>query len=59
MKQLRKCQAKEELKTIQARIAALARGIQTQPENALDYAQALEVQLLLLDRVIHNLSERE
>ena len=56
MKQLRKCQAKEELKTIQARIAALARGIQTQPENALDYAQALEVQLLLLDRVIHNLS---
>jgi len=47
----------QDLKQIQARIAALVRGIQTQPDNVADYAQALEVQLLLLDEVIGNLPE--
>ncbi|AFZ42338.1 hypothetical protein PCC7418_0089 [Halothece sp. PCC 7418] len=45
----------QDLKEIQARIAALVRGIQTQPDNAADYAEALEVQLLLLNEVIENL----
>jgi len=47
----------QDLKQIQARIAALVRGIQTQPENVADYAEALEVQLLLLNKVIENISE--
>ena len=47
----------QDLKQIQARIAALVRGIQTQPDNVADYAEALEVQLLLLNKVIDNLPE--
>ncbi len=47
----------QDLKQIQARIAALVRGIQTQPDNVADYAEALEVQLLLLNEVIENLPE--
>ncbi len=47
----------QDLKQIQARIAALVRGIQTQPDNIADYAEALEVQLLLLNEVIENLPE--
>lgn len=48
----------EDLKTIQARITALVRGLQTQPENAADYAEALEVQVLLLNEVIENLAQK-
>jgi hypothetical protein len=47
----------QDLKHIQARIAALVRGIQSQPDNLADYVQALEVQLLLLNEVIENLSQ--
>ncbi|NBD17950.1 MAG: hypothetical protein GVY04_18010 [Cyanobacteria bacterium] len=47
----------QDLKHIQARIAALVRGIQSQPDNLADYVQALEVQLLLLKEVIDNLPQ--
>jgi len=47
----------QDLKQIQARIAALVRGIRTQPDNIADYTEALEVQLLLLDQVIENLPQ--
>jgi hypothetical protein len=47
--------AKQDLEYIQARIAAVAEGIQNNPDNAIDYAQALEVNVILLSQVIHNL----
>lgn len=47
--------AKQDLEYIQARIAAVARGLQIDPDNAIDYAQALEVHVILLSQVIHNL----
>ncbi|MDR9403676.1 MAG: hypothetical protein RI580_09570 [Halothece sp. Uz-M2-17] len=47
----------QELKEIQARIAALVRGLQTQPDNVADYTEALEVQLLKLNEIIENLPE--
>lgn len=47
--------AKQDLEYIQARIAAVARGLQSNPDNAIDYAQALEVHVVLLNQVIHNL----
>jgi hypothetical protein len=45
----------KDLRQIQARIAALIRGMQTHPENADDYSEAMKVQLLLLDQVIERL----
>lgn len=47
--------AKQDLEYIQARILAVARGIQSNPDNAIDYAQALEVHVIMLNQVIHNL----
>lgn len=49
----------QELEHIQARIAAVTRGIQSNPDNASDYAQALEVQLMLLNQVIHRLNSAD
>lgn len=49
----------KDLKQIQSRIAALSRGIQTHPENAIDYGEALEVQLFLLSEVIQHLYQQE
>jgi len=59
MQQVTLCKETQNLKKIQARIAALVRGIQTQPDNALDYGEALEVQVFLLNQAIHDLSEKE
>jgi hypothetical protein len=49
----------QDLKHLQARLAALSRGIQTHPENAIDYGEALEVQLFLLSEVIQHLYQQE
>lgn len=46
----------QELQHLQARIAAVTRGLQNNPGNARDYAQALEVQVMLLKEVIHRLN---
>lgn len=56
MSQFTQTDLTQELQYIQARIAAVARGIQSNPSNAIDYAQALEVQLILLNQVIHHLN---
>ena len=49
----------EELRKIQARITALVRGIQSRPENALDYGEALEFQLFQLEQTIERLLRDE
>ncbi|QDZ38596.1 hypothetical protein FRE64_00740 [Euhalothece natronophila Z-M001] len=41
----------KDLREIQARMAALVRGIKTRPENALDYGEALEFQLFQLSQL--------
>lgn len=46
----------QELQHLQARISAVTRGLQNNPDNARDYAQALEVQVMLLKEVIHRLN---
>lgn len=46
----------QDLASIQARIAAVARGLQSNPDNAIDYAQALEIQVMLLNEVIYRLN---
>lgn len=49
----------ESLKYIEARIAALTRGLQTNPENVLDYTEALEIIPFLLKNVISDLETIE
>jgi len=55
MSQFTQTDPTQELQYIRARIAAVARGIQSNPDNAIDYAQALEIQLILLNQVIYHL----